>query len=196
MGVQVPPRTPRPGKFPLKQTPLEYARPKGRRPPPAGACCPAGRLGLSLRGPVLVLAMGTALAHMLRADAAEGAPDNRTERPATPRSPGDRSAPGRDQGADRVRSFGRDQDVPAPGSRRDRADHETRPTGRTATGGPRPPYRPQACRCGKASVTASPAQQWGQGLQRGAQRPGTQEQHRACSRSSAQIAAWIDVDQA
>jgi hypothetical protein len=37
--------------------------------------------------PVLVLAMGTALAHMLRADATAGTPDNRTERPARLRAP-------------------------------------------------------------------------------------------------------------
>jgi hypothetical protein len=50
--------------------------------------------------PVLVLAMGTALAHMLRADSAAGATDNRIEGPATPRSPGDRGVPGPDQAAD------------------------------------------------------------------------------------------------
>jgi hypothetical protein len=49
--------------------------------------------------PVLVLAMGTALAHMLRADAAAGTPENRTGGPATPRSPGDLSGPGPDQTA-------------------------------------------------------------------------------------------------
>ena len=50
--------------------------------------------------PVLVLAMGTALANMLRADATEGAPENRAEGPATPRSPGNRYGPGLDQAAD------------------------------------------------------------------------------------------------
>jgi hypothetical protein len=49
--------------------------------------------------PVLVLAMGTALAHMLRADATASAPDNRIEGPATPLSPGNRSGPGPDQTA-------------------------------------------------------------------------------------------------
>jgi len=47
--------------------------------------------------PVLVLAMGTTLAHMLRADTTEGAPENGTRGPATPRSPADRSGPGPDQ---------------------------------------------------------------------------------------------------
>jgi len=47
--------------------------------------------------PVLVLAMGTALAHMLRADATDSAPDSPAERLATPPSPSDRSRPGPDQ---------------------------------------------------------------------------------------------------
>jgi len=47
--------------------------------------------------PVLVLAMGTALAHMLRADATERAPDNPAGGPARPPSPADRSGPGPDQ---------------------------------------------------------------------------------------------------
>jgi hypothetical protein len=47
--------------------------------------------------PVLVLAMGTALAHMLRADASEGATENWTGGPATLSSPADRSGPGPDQ---------------------------------------------------------------------------------------------------
>ena len=42
--------------------------------------------------PVLVLAMGTALAHMLRADAAADAPHSGTGGPALPRSPGDQDA--------------------------------------------------------------------------------------------------------
>ncbi len=49
--------------------------------------------------PVLVLAMGTALAHMLRADAASHAPDNPAGGPARPPSPGGRSRPGPDQAA-------------------------------------------------------------------------------------------------
>lgn len=44
---------------------------------------------------VLVLAMGTALSHVLRADATAGPPDNRIEGPATPRPP--RTGPGQDQ---------------------------------------------------------------------------------------------------
>ena len=54
--------------------------------------------------PVLVLAMGTALAHMLRADAhtaADGPDSNGTAGPATPRSPartaGDQAGPAQDQ---------------------------------------------------------------------------------------------------
>jgi hypothetical protein len=71
--------------------------------------------------PVLVLAMGTALAHMLRADAETmDAPSSRTGPPAVLRSlawssqdgPG-----GRRPDADRDRSARRDQNVPEPGPR-------------------------------------------------------------------------------
>ena len=71
--------------------------------------------------PVLVLAIGTALAHMLRADAeAVDVPDSRTRPQAVRRSPS-RSAevqdgPGRRQPeADRDRSVSRDQTGPKPG---------------------------------------------------------------------------------
>jgi hypothetical protein len=52
--------------------------------------------------PVLVLAMGTALAHMLRADTAQAAPHNGTGGPPLPRPPGDQdpgnhAGPGQDQ---------------------------------------------------------------------------------------------------
>jgi hypothetical protein len=54
--------------------------------------------------PVLVLAMGTALAHMLRADTAPDAPDSEATGPATAWSPdqsaGDQSGPNQDQRAD------------------------------------------------------------------------------------------------
>jgi hypothetical protein len=49
--------------------------------------------------PVLVLAMGTALSHMLRADATDSAPDRPAGGPATPPSPADRSGPAPDQAA-------------------------------------------------------------------------------------------------
>jgi len=56
--------------------------------------------------PVLVLGMGTALAHMLRADAAADAPDSGTNKPATPwspdRSPEDQAGPDHDQTAGRA----------------------------------------------------------------------------------------------
>ena len=55
--------------------------------------------------PVLVLAMGTTLAHMLRADTAPDAPDSEATGPATAWSPdqpaGDQSGPDHDQRADR-----------------------------------------------------------------------------------------------
>ena len=88
--------------------------------------------------PVLVLAMGTALAHMLRADAgtAADAPDNGTGGPAVSRSPawsaedqaGRGPGPGRTPGAPgRVRSFRRDQDGPAAGPRRQGGNSKSRP---------------------------------------------------------------------
>jgi hypothetical protein len=66
------------------------------------------------RLPVLVLGMGTALAHMLRADASTGnGPDRQAEGPATPRSPAlspqDQAHPRPDQGPD-----GKATAVPAP----------------------------------------------------------------------------------
>jgi len=70
--------------------------------------------------PVLVLAMGTSLAHMLRADAeATEAPDGRTGPPATLRplswSPKDQDRPGPTQPeTDRDRSPSRDQDGERP----------------------------------------------------------------------------------
>jgi hypothetical protein len=74
--------------------------------------------------PVLVLGMGTALAHMLRADAgAAEAPGSRTGQPAVLRSvswsPQDQDGPacGRPE-ADRDRPVRRDQSGPAAGPRR------------------------------------------------------------------------------
>jgi hypothetical protein len=74
--------------------------------------------------PVLVLAMGTALAHMLRADAeAADTPDNRTGPSAVPRSlswplENQDGAGRRRPETSRVRLARRDQDGPGPGSRR------------------------------------------------------------------------------
>jgi hypothetical protein len=73
--------------------------------------------------PVLVLAMGTALAHLLRADAdadATDTPDSRTGPPAVLRSLSwsskDQDGPDRRRPeADRDRSARRDQNVPEPG---------------------------------------------------------------------------------
>ena len=71
--------------------------------------------------PVLVLAMGTALAHMLRADAeATYTPDSRTGTPAVLRSVSwsseDQDGPDhRRPETDRDRPAGRDQNVPWPG---------------------------------------------------------------------------------
>jgi hypothetical protein len=71
--------------------------------------------------PVLVLGMGTALAHLLRADAeAAAAPDSQAGQPAVLRppswSPQDQAGPGRTRPeADRDRSGSRDQNGPGPG---------------------------------------------------------------------------------
>ena len=72
--------------------------------------------------PVLVLAMGTVLAHMLRADATD-TPDSRTGQPAVLRSlswsPQDQDRPDRRRPeADRDRSARRDQNDAEPGPRR------------------------------------------------------------------------------
>jgi hypothetical protein len=86
--------------------------------------------------PVLVLAMGTALAHMLRADTeATDTPDSRTEPSATLRSPvlvpvqQGQDGPDRRTVSDRDRSARQDQNGPGPGPQH----------GRGVTGaGPRP----------------------------------------------------------
>jgi hypothetical protein len=76
--------------------------------------------------PVLVLGMGTALAHMLRADAeATETPDSGTGRPAVLRSlshsPQDQAGPSRRwPETDQDRSGRRDQNAPVRGSQRDR----------------------------------------------------------------------------
>jgi hypothetical protein len=81
--------------------------------------------------PVLVLGMGTALAHMLRADAqATDTPDNRTGRPAVLRplfwSPEDQNRPGRRRPeADRDR----DQNGPEPGPQHGRGGYGIWPAG-------------------------------------------------------------------
>jgi hypothetical protein len=67
--------------------------------------------------PALVLGMGTALAHMVRANAkVTEAPDSGTGSPAVPQSLSWSSRPGhRGPAADRDRSARRDQNVPGPG---------------------------------------------------------------------------------
>ena len=134
--------------------------------------------------PVLVLAMGTALAHMLRADAAPDAPDSEATGPATAWSPdqsaGDQSGPDQDQRADRrVRSTGRHHKTGAAGNPRSRADHSTGAAGCPDADGPGAPHRPQARRNREASIPASAARRRCQRLQRIAQRPGPQAQRPA-----------------
>src|SRR5215468_5608407 len=113
--------------------------------------------------PVLVLAMGTALAHMLRADAGIAAepPGNRTPGPAAPRSSAwsceDRQVRPRDQaaddrGVDRDRSARRDQNGLAAGPRRQVGS--TQPVRHR----PGAPGRQQAYRSGEAGIQTRPAQ--------------------------------------
>ena len=143
--------------------------------------------------PVLVLAMGTALAHMLRADAhtaADGPDNNGTAGPATPRSPAwsaeDQAGPAQDQTAGRPTSGSgppaRTRTVPKAvvhGTAEQNPD--------TGSGGDQPgaPDRQQAYRSGKAGIPARPAQRGDQGLQPGSERPGAQDQRRASRRSTA-----------
>ena len=143
--------------------------------------------------PVLVLAMGTALAHMLRADAAADAAGSGTAEPGRLRPPArsrqEQAGPGRDQAAiahsrTGSRPPGRDHGGPAPGSRHGRGDQRPGLKGRAARNGPGPPRCPQACRGRKARVTAGLAQQRNHRLQRGAQRAGTQAQYRAGGNSA------------
>ncbi len=102
--------------------------------------------------PVLVLAMGTALAHMLRADSAAGALHTGTGRSAMPRSlrdqdGGDRAGPGQDQSTAHGTATG-----PGPSSQtglRPGRDHDTH-GGNVTAPAPRP------CRPGSAKRGLSP----------------------------------------
>ena len=138
--------------------------------------------------PVLVLAMGTTLAHMLRADAgtAADAPDHGTGGPAVSRSPAwsaeDQAGAAQDQAAarapGRVRSSRRDQDGPAAGPRRQGGSSNPvrhRPGTRD---------RQQAHSSGKAGIETCPAQRGNQGLQPGPERPGAHDQRRAGGHSN------------
>jgi hypothetical protein len=75
--------------------------------------------------PVLVLAMGTTLAHMLRADATDSAPDSPAEGPATPPSPADRSGPDTDQaaGSEALTGSGPRTTRPGPRAAQQQLDH-------------------------------------------------------------------------
>ena len=140
--------------------------------------------------PVLVLAMGTALAHMLRADAgAAEPPGNRTPGPATPRFPAwsceDQAGPDQDQGAPQA-----PLSLAAPGpSATRKAPHQDH--GATAASTqhvrhrPGAPGRQQAYRSGKAGIQTCPAQRGNKGLQPGPERPGRHDQCRTGRHSSA-----------
>jgi hypothetical protein len=110
---------------------------------------------------VLALALGTALAHMLRADTAPG---HGTRGPAprpVPRGPG-RAIPGPDRerwDTRRPRSSRPDSNGPAAGPP-PRPEDQCTGSGRDRPG---TPDRQQARRSGKASITAGLAQQGDQG---------------------------------
>ena len=130
--------------------------------------------------PVLVLAMGTALAHMLRADAdTPGQRDRRTSSIAVPslvrRGPGRCGpGPGRTPGPlGRDRSFRWDQDGPAAGPRRQGGNNNP------VRHRPGTPGRQQARSSGKTGIQTGPAQRGNQGLQPGPERPGAHDQCRA-----------------
>ena len=139
--------------------------------------------------PVLVLAMGTTLAHMLRADAGTAAdgPDNGTGGPAVSRSPAwsaeDQAEAAQDQAAPQAPLAG--SGPPAGTTTAPQQDHDAR----AATASPvrhRPGTRgrQQACSSGKAGIQTCPAQRGNQGLQPGPERPGAHDQRRAGGHSS------------
>ena len=135
--------------------------------------------------PVLVLAMGTALAHMLSADAgaATETPPGGRAGPATPpppcplrRGPGS-TGPGpvrRPGDSALVRSATQDQAGPGAGPRRRPDQHAASRRDR-----PSPPGRQQACRFGQSGIPARPAQRGHKGFQPSPERPGTPAQRRA-----------------
>ena len=131
--------------------------------------------------PVLVLGMGTALAHMLRADAAEPPirPDSRTGHNVLRSLPGpredqagpaqDRRTPGADAGRDR--SCAGTRTAPT-GPRRHGGTPSLSGIGQARAG------RQQAYRSGEAGIQTCPAQRGNQGLQ-----PGPAGRHRVGTRS-------------
>ena len=139
--------------------------------------------------PVLVLAMGTTLAHMLRADAGTAAdgPDNGTGGPAVSRSPAwsaeDQAGAAQDQAAPQAPLAG--SGPPAGTTTAPQQDHDARAAA-VKPGGHRPGTRgrQQACSSGKAGIQTGPAQRGNQGLQPGPERPGAHDQRRAGGHSS------------
>ena len=131
--------------------------------------------------PVLVLAMGTALAHMLRADATPrltdrtitGPRDQSRPAPSLVRRGPSRTGPGpgRRPADVRVQSPSQDQNGTQGGPRHCRQNPDA------DSPGDRPDAldRQQACRSGKTCIAARPAQRGNQGLQPGPERPGGQD---------------------
>ena len=132
--------------------------------------------------PVLVLGMGTALAHMLRADA--GAAGNGTGPPAALRSLAWSSGSEPGQTADHQKRTGTgppgpDQHVPAPGPQHSRPVARTWPPARAAPAGRGPHRRARASRGRETRITASIAQRRSQRLQRSTERPRVHDHRRA-----------------
>ena len=130
--------------------------------------------------PILVLAMGTALAHMQRADATADRPGTETSGPATSRSPrlvppGPRRPPPGPKGRGPYPVLHPGPEPPRGGAKMPPQEQGT------GSGGdrPGPPDRRKADSSGEAGVTASLAQRRNQRLQRGPERPGAHDQRRA-----------------
>jgi hypothetical protein len=131
--------------------------------------------------PVLVLGMGTALAHMLRADAAD-TPDSRTGQPATLRSMSWSLRTGRGQVGGSRRQTGTG---PHGGTRMLRSEDQRMTVGqrtgvlaRAAADGPGPHSRPSPRGSGEACITAGVAQRRNHRLQPGLERASQHNQRR------------------
>ena len=127
--------------------------------------------------PVLVLAMGTILAHMLRDDAGPATVRGDRPQPVPARSCEDQAGPSPDQTAGArtpADLLPQDSNGPAAGP-------PSRPEDQcTGSDRDRPgtPDHQQARSSGKASITAGLAQQRNQGFQRGPECPGVRDQRR------------------
>ena len=145
--------------------------------------------------PVLVLAMGTTLAHMLRADAAPRPPDEGTGGPRTGPPPGPpRTRPGHPR--TRPRALGHLQGPVLPlGQNGPAAGPPPRPEDQSTgsdRGRPGAPDRQQARSSGKASITTGLAQQGDQGFNAALNASGAHDKCRArrCDSVGDDLTGW------